>query len=176
MLDLGCGSGIPMTARLAERFAVTGVDISRQQVARARRNVPSAAFICSDMAALQLMPASFDAVFASYSLIHVPRHLQPELLRSICEWLRPGGILVTTMLARGAEADYSRDWLGAPMYWSGFDAEENRRMVASAGFRILSATEETAVEAEGGWGRVTVLWVIAEVLGDGGEASEGAVP
>ena len=162
VLDLGCGDGIPMTARLAERFAVTGVDISRSQVERARGNVPSADFIRSDMASLRLAPASFDAVFASYSLVHVPRHLHSGLIRSIHGWLRPGGILVMTMSADAAEDDYSRDWLGAPMYWSGFDTEENRRMVVAAGFRILSAREETAVEAEAGWGRVTFLWVVAE--------------
>jgi len=162
VLDLGCGDGIPMTARLAERFAVIGVDISRSQVGRARGNVLSADFICSDMASLCLAPASFDAVFASYSLVHVPRHLHSRLIRSIHGWLRPGGILVMTMATNAVEAGYSRDWLGAPMYWSGFDTEENRRMVAAAGFRTLSAREETAAEAEAGWGRVTFLWVVAE--------------
>ena len=166
VLDLGCGTGIPMTARLAGRYAVTGVDVSRRQVGRARRNVPSAAFICSDMATLGLAPASMDAVFASYSLIHVPRHLQPGLLQSIRESLRPGGIMVATMLARGMEADYSRDWLGAPMYWSGFNVEDSRRMVIAAGFDILSAREETTAEEEAGWDEVTFLWVIAEAAGD----------
>jgi len=171
VLDLGCGNGIPMTVRLAERFAVTGVDISERQVRRARRNAPSAVFICSDIATLQMAPASFDAVFASYSLIHVPRHFQPGLLRSIREWLKPGGILVATMPVHGTEADYSQNWLGAPMYWSGFDTEENRRIVAAAGFQILSAKEETAEEAEAGWGRVTFLWIVAETPEDSRDAT-----
>jgi len=174
VLDLGCGTGIPMTARLARRYAVTGVDVSRRQVGRARRNVPSASFICSDMATLGLARASMDAVFASYSLIHVPRHLQPGLLRSIRESLRPGGILVATMLARGMEADYSRDWLGAPMYWSGFDAEDSRRMVIAAGFDILSAREETTAEEEAEWGDVSFFWVIAEAAGDPQDTPGGA--
>ena len=93
VLDLGCGTGIPMTARLSGRYSVVGVDVSPRQVARARCNVPSAAFACADMATVQFAPASFDAVFASYSLIHVPRRLQAGLLRSMREWLRPGGWL-----------------------------------------------------------------------------------
>jgi hypothetical protein len=35
-------AGIPSTRRLAESFSVVGVDISGEQIARARRNVPGA--------------------------------------------------------------------------------------------------------------------------------------
>ncbi len=43
VLDLGCGCGVPATAILAEHYAVTGVDLSPIQIARARRLVPAAA-------------------------------------------------------------------------------------------------------------------------------------
>ncbi len=36
VLDLGCGTGRPATRRLAERFAVTGVDLSRRNVKLAK--------------------------------------------------------------------------------------------------------------------------------------------
>jgi len=36
VLELGCGSGAPDTQRLAARFRLTGVDISREQLRRAR--------------------------------------------------------------------------------------------------------------------------------------------
>jgi SAM-dependent methyltransferase len=45
VLDLGCGCGVPATAILAERFSVTGVDISPVQIERARRLVPAATFL-----------------------------------------------------------------------------------------------------------------------------------
>ena len=32
------------------------------------------------------------------------------------------------------------------MFWSGFDAEENQRLVESAGLDIISATVETDLE------------------------------
>jgi trans-aconitate methyltransferase len=48
LLDLGCGAGLPTTARLAQRFTVTGVDISPRQIERARINVPDATFINAD--------------------------------------------------------------------------------------------------------------------------------
>jgi trans-aconitate methyltransferase len=51
VLELGCGVGVPTTQRLARRFAVTGVNISVQHIALARRNVPTATFVQADMAA-----------------------------------------------------------------------------------------------------------------------------
>ena len=40
VLELGCGAGRPMTATLARGRHLTGVDISAEQIRRARRNVP----------------------------------------------------------------------------------------------------------------------------------------
>ena len=36
ILDVGCGNGLPATRELALSHEVTGVDISEQQIARAR--------------------------------------------------------------------------------------------------------------------------------------------
>ena len=44
VLDLGCGCGIPTTKLLADTFKVTGVDISKVQIRRARKLVPDASF------------------------------------------------------------------------------------------------------------------------------------
>jgi hypothetical protein len=64
-------AGIPATRELASHgLTVLGVDFSMVQLRRARRLVPAARFVQADMAALQLSPASTDAVVAFYSLIH----------------------------------------------------------------------------------------------------------
>jgi SAM-dependent methyltransferase len=66
VLELGCGGGTPETRRLAERFAVTGVDISPRKVERARAAIPGAEFVCADFTELELPPSSFDAVRSFY--------------------------------------------------------------------------------------------------------------
>jgi hypothetical protein len=43
------------------------------------------------MAALTWPPASFDAVIAFYSIIHLPRDEQLGLFRKIFGWLNPVG-------------------------------------------------------------------------------------
>ncbi len=55
--------------------------------------------------------------------------------------------------------DFGEDFLGARMFWSGFDAETNKRLVEDAGLRIIHAQEETSVEFDK---PVTFLWVIAD--------------
>jgi hypothetical protein len=53
----------------------------------------------------------------------------------------------------------AEDWLGAPMYWSGFDRATSTRLIAAAGLHLLRAEEETVEE----FGvPITFLWVIAE--------------
>ena len=141
LLDLGCGAGNPTTKHLAEHFAVTGVDISKRQVERARRDVPEATFSRADMTSLRLPPCSYDAVTAFFSIIHVPRAEQPDLLRSIAAWLRPNGFLLATMTARSKKIDFDDCWMGAPMFWSGYDSDTNKRVVRAAGLEIVSAEE-----------------------------------
>ncbi len=159
VLELGCGQGTPTTRLLAERFNVTGVDISARQLELARRDVPNAAFLHADMASLDLPPQTFDGVAAFFSLIHVPREEHAALLERIASWLRPGGVLVATMGVRDSPGDVEEDWLGAPMFFSHWDAATNRRLVEQSGLRILSAREETADE-DGA--PVAFLWVVAE--------------
>ena len=141
LLDIGCGAGTPTTKQLAERFDVTGVDISGLQIERARRNVPKASFIQGDITSLNLPPSSFDAVAAFFSIIHVPRREQPSLLRSIARWLRPNGMFIATMTASGMEIDFDQCWMGAPMFWSGYDSNTNKSLAREAGLDIVSAEE-----------------------------------
>ena len=159
VLELGCGSGLPTTRELAQRFNVTGVDLSARQIELARQNVPGATFLHADMTRLEFPPGSFDGVAAFYSLIHVPREEQPALLYKMASWLRPGGLLVATMGTRSVEAGFEEDWLGAPMYWSSFDCNTNKHLIEQAGLRLLRAQEETAEE----FGQpVTFLWIVAQ--------------
>ena len=157
VLELGCGSGDPTTVRLAERFSVTGVDISQQQIKFAKRNVPQATFIQGDMTRLTFPAAVFDAVVAFYSITHVPRKQHAGLLTSVANWLKPGGLFVGSM-SSGPLIDCVENWLGTPMYFNGYDAGTNLRIVKNAGFEILSDKLETAEDS----GKlVTFLWIIA---------------
>ncbi len=94
VLDIGCGAGVPITKTLAERYSVTGVDISSEMVRRARKNVPEASFIHNDIMTMEFPPDEFNAVVSFYAVFHLPREEHPGLFKRIHEWLKPGGIPV----------------------------------------------------------------------------------
>ena len=142
VLDLGCGAGVPHTAHLARRLRVVGVDISREQLRLAARWVPDAQFILADMCSLHFSPASFDAVTAIYSVIHVPRGEQPGLLRSVRRWLKPSGRAFLVLGAGDTPIGFEPDWFGVPMLWSHYDAETSRKMLEDAGFQVISSALE----------------------------------
>ena len=163
VLELGCGAGVPMTRALAAGRRVTGVDISARQVELARAAVPEATFVHGDMTALDLPPASFDAVVAFYSLTHVPRADLPALLVDVRRWLRPGGVFVASMGAQDAPDEVEEDWLGAPMFFSHHGARKNRAMVRRAGFELEQAVVEAEPEDRHD---ALFLWVVARRPGD----------
>lgn len=136
VLDAGCGAGDPVARTLSERFAVTGVDISEEQIRLARQIVPQATFLCQDMTALDFPDESFEGICSLYAVIHVPRVEHGPLLRSFHRLLKPGGLLLLCM-GSGNWPGEVEEFYGAPMYWSHYDAATNRRMTEEVGFHIV---------------------------------------
>ncbi len=166
VLDLGCGPGGSTTRALAERFRLVGVDICWANLQLAAASVPNALFLLADMAEVEFRPGSFDAVAAFYSLIHVPRETQAHVITRIGQWVRPDGLLTLSLGVGDVELDSDNDWLGAPMYWSSYNPQRNRRIVEDGGFRVISDREEVAEE----FGQpITFQWIVARRLARGDE-------
>lgn len=169
VLDLGCGNGLPATARIAQRHRVTGVDVSARQVAAAAANVPGAELAVADALALRYPNEFFDAVVSFYTLDHLPRERLPELLGRIHGWLRDGGLLLFSV-----EPDDNPGvvgaWLGTPMFFSSYDAGTTRELVEAAGFTILHYAVEQQLEGDR---PVDWLWLLAQRRARAGESSDG---
>lgn len=139
VVDLGCGCGLPATKLLAERFDVTGVDMSEVQIERARRLVPKARFIRADMSAATFDAESLAAVVSFYAIIHVPLDEHQALFKRIFTWLRPGGYLLAIVGYEewtGVEGAF-QGVAGADMAWSHADEATNVRWIEEAGFRVI---------------------------------------
>jgi ubiquinone/menaquinone biosynthesis C-methylase UbiE len=162
VLKLGCGAGVPVTAALAQRFDVTGIDISAAQLTLARERVPSALFVKADMTSVEFPAASFDAVVACYSFIHLPKGSQPGMLSAIARWLRPGGYLLVSFGIGGRPSGVEQ-WHGVPIYVSGHTVPTNRRHLADAGF--VSLIDRVDIDTEQ-W-----HWVLARSGDDLGQPS-----
>ena len=94
VVELGCGTGVPVAWILSDRYAYSGVDASLDQIQEAVHAVPSAAFICADPHELTMRSGAFDAVISFFSLADVEPDRWPALLGSIREWLMPDGVFV----------------------------------------------------------------------------------
>jgi ubiquinone/menaquinone biosynthesis C-methylase UbiE len=138
---------VPFTLWLSERFAVTGIDLSAEQIALARQRVPRATFLQQDMRALDPLcaPHSFDAITCFYSLIHVPRDQHARVLANFNRVLKPRGYLLV-ITGNGDLNDDVDDFFGAEMYWSHFDRATSLQtpalacgasVIREAGFQIL---------------------------------------
>ena len=157
VVELGCGGGTDETRLLAERFRLTAIDLSAEQLRRARERVPEAAFLHGDIVELELDPASVDAVAAFYVLNHVPRELLAGLFARVHRWLAPGGLFLATLGATDLPG-WTGEWLGQPTYFAGFAPETNRRLLADAGFELEHDELVTIHEPEG---EATFHWVLA---------------
>ena len=160
VLDLGCGNGTKIS-RLSDGFDVTGVDISERQLQLARAAVPEATFHEADFTELAFPAETFDAITALYSIVHVPREEQPALFARILHWLKPRGLFLASLSHVGGE-DRVDEWLGVDMFFSGFDANTNRRLVREAGFELIDDQLVWMQEPEM---EVAFLWVLARKPG-----------
>ena len=140
VLDAGCGAGVPIARSLAERYRVTGVDLSREMVRRARRNVPGGHFICADIMSVDLPTASFDAVVAFYTVFHLPRERHSALFHRAHRWLRPHGHLLCTLSDYPEEGYTEDDFFGVTMYWSNYGIDEYRELLTGNGFSLLEVS------------------------------------
>ena len=137
ILDVGCGAGVPVVKELADKFAVTGVDISSSMIAMAVENVPSARFVRADVMETEFPEGSFDAIVSYYAIFHIPRQEHRKLFQRIARWLRPGGLLLITVARYDDGPGYTEDdFYGETMYWSNFGPETYRKILAETGFEI----------------------------------------
>jgi ubiquinone/menaquinone biosynthesis C-methylase UbiE len=159
-LDFGCGVG-RLTAALGEYFdSVTGVDISPSMLDRARTLLagqPSCKVVHNACPDLRLFPdASFDLVYSSLVLQHMPRALACAYLAEFLRVTRPGGAVVILVpdahkpTPRGAVyALAPRRFTGliqqkifrypAPMQMTTLPARRVRREVERCGARLVTS-------------------------------------
>jgi SAM-dependent methyltransferase len=158
VLELGSGAGVESTQVLAERSSLTGIDISAEQVGRARARVPGARFLHGDFTEVELEPTLFDAVVSFYVFNHVPREELGPLLRRIQTWLRPGGFLLASFGASDLPGWYG-EWLdGVETFFSGYEPDVTLQLVRASGLEIRRDELETIREPEGD---ATFLWILA---------------
>jgi SAM-dependent methyltransferase len=149
VLELGSGAGVRSTRVLAERGRLVGIDVSAEQVRRARERVPGVEFHIGDYLEVEFPRASFDGVVAFYTLTHVPRSELSALLARVARWLRPGGHFLATFGTVDHDDVIQDEWLGVPMFFSGMTPAQNAAIVRAVGLEVVAEEVEEIVEPDG---------------------------
>ncbi len=172
ILDVGCGNGLPATSELALSHEVTGVDISAEQIARARSNVPTATFMRGDVCDVDLPVGAFDAIVALYLVDNIAREVYPALFRRLSELLRPNGRLLLSA-EPGEDPWQPYTWLGVPMFINTVPTAELVQLLQEAGISVMSTEFETQLE---GGRQIEYAWIIGERLRSPDRPVEPIVP
>ena len=146
LLDIGCGTGLP-AVRIAQHSGgrVTGINVSREQLARAEATARSAgisdrvSFRYGDAMALDFPDESFDAAMS----IDVYAHLsdRQKAFHEAARVLRPGGyFMMSEFTLRGTPAEdelaaYLQTWCCMPP----ITPAQTMEMAANAGFELVKA-------------------------------------
>jgi len=144
VLDVGCGTGtlaMEVQNRVGRAGRVAGVDPGTQQIARARskaarRHVP----IDFQIGMIEQLPfpdQSFDVVFATLMMHHLPASLKRQGLAEIARVLKPGGRLVIADFKRKQE----RQGRAARFHAGGSSIQDLAAMVSDAGFSEVETEE-----------------------------------
>jgi len=135
ILDIGCGTGIPLTRLLASSGAqVIGLDISSKMIEKARANVPNASFIVGDIVTIRF-ETKFEGMFAWDSLFHLPLARQEEVIRKIVGWLDTNGVFLFT--AGGNYGELVSEMFGVTFYYSSLSAEQYENILSEENCRVI---------------------------------------
>ena len=93
VLDAGCAAGRDCQMLATEEYDVTGIDLSKNLLAVAKRENPSLHFDLGDIRALPFTNASFDAIWANAVIHHLTKEDIAKTLKEFCRVLKPGGII-----------------------------------------------------------------------------------
>lgn len=135
ILDLGCGTGIPIGKYFKDNnFDVTGVDSSSEMLKLARKYDPNGRFIRSDMREISLNE-KFDAIIAWHSFFHLSQNEQRKMFIIFAKHLNDNGILVFT--SGEEDGEVWGDNGGQMLYHASLSQGEYKSLLKRHGFYLL---------------------------------------
>lgn len=147
VLDIGCGSGVPVARDLIARgLEVTGIDSSPSLIALCRERFPQADWQVADMRGLDLK-RRFAGILAWYSFFHLAPDDQRSMFPVFARHAAPGALL--TFTSGPIEGVKMGEWAGEPLYHASLAPEQYCHMLAANGFTLLRYTAGMPVVGDG---------------------------
>ena len=139
ILDVGCGVGIDAGYMLSKGFGVIGIDLSKKMLKIAKQKFPQIDFRLMDIRKINFKPNSFDGIFASFSLIHIPKKDVPNILKKFYQILKNNGIVYVSLHEGNSEEIFVDEPLkpSEKLFLKIFSYEEIRNLLVKSGFTII---------------------------------------
>ncbi len=139
VLDLGCGTGIPVTKILHdEGLATYAVDASPTMIEAFRENFPNVPAACESVERSAFFNRSFDGIIAIGLIFLLPRETQRALISKMAAALNPGGrLLFTAPLYKIEWQDAMSEQLSRSL-----GAEQYRSLMADAGLSVVDEIDD----------------------------------
>ena len=145
VLDVGCGTGIPVTrALVAAGHAVLGVDSSTEMLRRFQVNCPGTQYLHAAIQSCDLEGRTFDAAVAWGVIFHLTREDQVRAFETIARAVKPGGPFLFTAGDEDGSID-GQPMNGVPFRYHSFSVEGYGEVLGKSGFTLV----ETHVDPGG---------------------------
>jgi len=136
VLDVGCGTGIPIThTLLAAGYRVFGLDSSVQMLARFRVNFPQTPVIRGMVQSCGLAPKTFDAAVAWGVMFHLTHVDQARAMANLSHVLKAGAPFLFTSGDRDGSIDGVMN--GVTFHYFSFSVEGYRSLLRENGFTLI---------------------------------------
>lgn len=138
VIDIGCGPGRDAQFFAERGVEVHGIDLSAEMVELARKRVPQAHFDQTAIEELAFPQASFDGAWASASLHHLPKKRLLEVLNSVRQLLKVGGLFyLTVKQGRGEGLSQDSRYGGLQKFYAFFQEGEIIDLLKEAHFQVV---------------------------------------
>ena len=143
VLDVGCGSGAPLTKILLDAGCkVLGVDSSPRMLHHFETNCPGTPFVCAPIQSADLAGRLFDAAVAWGVMFHLPHDEQRSAIAKMASALKPGGFFLFT--AGDEDGDKGGDPMnGVPFHYWSFSIDGYRELLQMNGLKLLDVHRDS---------------------------------
>ncbi|MCP3926899.1 MAG: class I SAM-dependent methyltransferase [Desulfobacterales bacterium] len=150
ILDIGCGPG--NNAKIIyeddQTHKITGLDLSSEMVAIAKKNVPDCEFIVQDIRDIDL-DKQYDVVIASFCIVHLTDEETEKLIKSISKILKKNGTLYLSFMEGEKSGLETTSFSDGEIYFNYYDPGKVRKLLSDNLILTVEITKEDYEEEDG---------------------------
>lgn len=146
VLDVGTGAGFDAKYLSEHGCNVTGIDLSEGLMKVAKEIAPKVNFIKADMRNLSFNNDYFDGIWASASILHIPKQEIQNVLYKLNRILKKDGVILIS-IKQGVGEEFiinkGKDNLeGAKRFFSFYSKDEFESLLNITNFKIIKYRED----------------------------------